>query len=438
MSIFTRSALALLLTGLFLAGCNSSGTSADIRVLNSSIDYTSLDLWLDNGDSSTSNTREIIGIGQNTLTAYKSVSSNSYTVEFTRNNVQSSLKSVKEKLSKNTHKTYVAFGNSGQFATLEIAEDQDAPDSGYTKVELVDAAPDAGSVDVYLTDPSVSLADSSPTFSSVAGGSIDSASFVTITDGSYRLRVTAAGSQTDVRLDSVTGITFSSKEVLSIVLAGTGGGVLVNASVIPQQGAQTAVNTPYARVRAAAGIPSGSKLTATLGGTALLTSSAANTVSQYQLIDAGAQTLDLTLDGVALASSSQTLTAGDDYTVLVMNGSAVSGTTSTLIPDDNRMPTSSTYAKVNLIHAMSSLGDPVTLSVNYTPVASAVALGSASAFTDVTAGTNSELDTIDADTSTTLYSSTTTTLTGDYVYSVFMFGSATAPVGQLHTNRPEQ
>jgi hypothetical protein len=421
-----------LLAGVFLNGCSKSDGNAEIRVLNTSIDYSSLDLYLDNG---TTNTREITAAASGALTDYLGVGAASYTVEFTSNNVQSSLKSVDENLAKNTHRTYVAYGNSGKFGTLEILEDQDAPSASYTKVELLDAALDAGSVDVYLTDPSVALSNSSPTFAGVAGGTIASAGFVTINSGTYRIRVTAAGSQTDVRLDSVTGITFTSQEILSIIVTGSGGGVLVNATVLPQQGTQTVVNNPYARVRAAAGIPSGSNLTATLGGTNLLGAAAANTVSQYTLVTAGTQTLNLTFSGAALPASSQALTAGDDYTVLVLNGTGVSGTTTTLITDDNRLPSTSSYAKIKLVNAMSALGDPVSLNVNYTPVASAIALGSASPSTEVTAGTNSEIDTVDANTSTTLFTNTTATLNGSGVYDLFMFGSSAAPVGALRINR---
>jgi hypothetical protein len=195
------------------------------------------------------------------------------------------------------------------------------------------------------------------------------------------------------------------------------------------------VTNPYARVRAAAGIPSGSNLTANLGGTNLLGSAAANTVSQYTLVTAGTQTLNLTLSGTALPASSQALTAGEDYTVLVLNGPSVSGTTTTLVTDDNRFPSTSAYAKIKLVNAMSALGDPLTLNVNYTPVASAIALGNASPSTEITAGTNTEIDTVDATTSTTLFTNTTATLNGSGVYDLFMFGTAASPVGALRVNR---
>ena len=432
MPISLRRAAALLLAGILLNGCGNSGGSADIRVLNVSVDYSTVDLYLDNGAT---NTPTITGTTYGTLTPYKGVSAGAYTVEFTNNGVQSSLKSLSENLAARTSKTYVSYGDIGSFGFLEILENQDPPDNGYTMVQIIDAAPDAGSVDVYLTDPAATLADSSPTFSGVAGG-VDGSGFLTIADGTYRLRVTGAGNQSDIRLDSVTGTSFGNQEILSIVLGGTRGGVLVNATVIPQQGTATPITNPYARVRAVAGIPSGSNLSASLSGTTLLTSAAANTVSSYSLVLAGTAQLDLTLNNGALTPTSQTLNPGWDYTILVLNGSSVAGTTTTLLADDNRLPTSSTYAKISLVNAMASLGDPVTLDVNYTPEANAVALGNSSATSQVTAGTaDTEIDTVDATTSTTLFSNIQATLTGNGVYDLFMFGSTAAPVAALHINR---
>lgn len=433
MSISTRGAIAPLLAIVSLYGCSKSNYGdAEVRVLNTSIDYSSLDLYLNNGST---DTKEISAAAYGTLTSYVGVGSNSYTVQLTKSGVSSALYSTDEKLSKGTYRTYVAYGNTGKFGVLEIDENQDAPDSTYSKVELVDAAPDAGSVDIYLTDPSVALSDASPTFSDISGGTIASAGYVTIAAGSYRIRVTATGSQTDIRLDSVTGITFSSEEVLSIVLTGTAGGVLVNASVIPQQGTATAVDTTYARVRAAAGIPSGSNATVAMDGTVLLSAAAANTVSEYSLITAGSQALTLKLNGTAVTASDQTLTAGSDYTLLVLNGTAVDGTTVSLITDDNRLPSTTGDASVKLVNAMGSLGDPVTMNVNYTPIASSIDLGAGSTATEVTAGSDTEIDTVDATTSTSLFSNTDATLTEDEVYTLFMFGSSSTPVGALRTNR---
>ena len=244
MSISLPRAAALLLAMFALNGCGGSGGTANIRVLNVSVDYSTVDLYLDNGST---NTATLTGITYGALTDYKGVGAGAYTVEFTNNGVQSSLKSLNENLAARTSKTYVTYGNTGSFGFLEILENQDAPDSGYTMVQIIDAAPDAGLIDVYLTDPAATLADSSPTFSSVSGG-VAGSGFLTITQGTYRIRVTGAGNQADIRLDSVSGLSFANKGIQSIVIGGTRGGVLVNATVIPQQGSATVIKIGRAHV----------------------------------------------------------------------------------------------------------------------------------------------------------------------------------------------
>ena len=50
-------------------------------------------------------------------------------------------------------------------------------------------------------------------------------------------------------------------------------------------------------------------------------------------------------------------------------------------------------------------------------------------------GTNTEIDIVDANTSTTLFTNTSATLADSGVYNLFMFGSSAATIGALRTNR---
>ena len=65
-------------------------------------------------------------------------------------------------------------------------------------------------LDVYLTGTDDSLADVSAAIGGVVAGS--SSGFSTVRSGSYRLRITQAGSKTDLRLD-VPDITLTSTGV---------------------------------------------------------------------------------------------------------------------------------------------------------------------------------------------------------------------------------
>ena len=126
------------------------------------------------------------------------------------------------------------------------------------------------------------------------------------------------------------------------------------------------------------------------------------------------------------------MAAGADYTLLVWTDS--NGTEETLISEDNGLP-SSDDAKIRVINSMSGLGEPISLAVNYSPEASSIALGSASAFSTVSAGTTVQLGVTDATTSSTLYTNTAASLASQGVYTLFMFGGAAAPVGTRIADR---
>ena len=426
MSTSVRVAVALAATTvLFLSGCNSNSNDAQVRLLNVSQGYSSLDVYA-------GSTKEKSAVTSGTLSSYFGLAANTYTMNFTVNGVTTALASTSVALTEKTHQTFVAYGDTGKFGTLEISEDTSAPSSGIASVELVNAAPDAGSVDVYLTASTTTLDDVSPTFSAVAGGSISSAGFVNLTSGTYRLRVTGTGSKTDIRLD-VASVTLSSGTVSSIIVSDTSGGVLVNASILPQQGSLTADNNTSARVRAVAGVSSSSAVNVSVGGTSLLASAPAGTVGDYSLITAGSAAVTLSVGGTAVTAASQTLTAGADYTLLIWNDS--SGTTQeSLISESNGLAASGD-AKIRLVNAMSGLGDPLSMTVSYTPEAESIALGAASAFASVTDGTAIPLGVTDTTTSTTLYTNSSASLASQGVYTLFMFGTAAAPVGTVQADR---
>ena len=90
------------------------------------------------------------------------------------------------------------------------------------------------------------------------------------------------------------------------------------------------------------------------------------------------------MNGVAVTVPNQTLTAGGEYTLLVWSNA--DGTQTTLISDDNRLPSSSSKAKVRIMNGLSALSVPVTLFVNFFPQLENIPLGQASAFAEVDRG----------------------------------------------------
>ena len=430
----TRVAAVLAAVVVLLGGCgNGSSGSANIRLLNVSTGYTSLDLYASNNNNTSPNyTAQSQGVAYDSVSSYAAIASGTYSVEFRKNGVSSALATDgSENLTDGSHATYVGYGSSGNFGSVKISEDQSSANTGYTKVTVINAS-EAGNVDVYLTDSTTDLVNASPLVSNIATGGT---STITLTSGKYRLRVVGTGNTTDLRTD-VAQVTFNDTSVNSLLLTSTKGGMLVNVSLLPQQGSLTTYNTTQARIRGATGIANGTVVNATLNGASILTNATVGVIGgTYTLVNSGDAPVTLNVDGTAVTVANQTLAAGGDYTFLVWSNS--SGTQTTLIADDNTLPASLTAkSRVRLLNGLSGIGDPLTLLVNFQTGATNVTLGTASALAQFASGTNNEVDVIDTNTSATLLTKTTLTLDAGGVYTMFMAGGGNSPVnGTLRKDR---
>ena len=422
----------MMIAVLALGGCGgSSSQQAQIRLLNVSPGYLSLDLYANTSSDTGADSLKAQGVAYETVSDYISLASDTYTVKLKRNAVTSTLQTLSgQKLTDNSHMAYVAYGSNGHFASVALSEDAGDADDKKTKVHIVNTA-EAGALDVYFTDESADLTDATPQFGSVASGSV--AADLSIDSGTYRLRVTGAGDTTDMRLD-VSNIVLESTKVLGVILTATQGGVLVNAMLLPQQGGLTANHNTKARVRGAVGIANGTAVTASIGGISVLSSAAVGVIgSRYGQVDAGSAAVSLSVDGSPVTVANQTLTAGGDYTLLVW--SDANGTETTLVSDDNRVPTTSGKAKIRVLNGMSGLGAPITLAVDFSPVAEGIALGQAAAHTEVNSGTDVELDVSNASTGVNLLSRTPVSLQDAGVYTMFMSGGNGTVGGTLRKDR---
>jgi hypothetical protein len=417
------------LSALWLSGCDSGGGSGhtNLRLVNVSPGYTSLDLYANGADDDT-DTQRVAAVTYETVSGYTELGSGTYNVKFKRSGVTSTLLTMSSKqLADDTHHTFVAFGSTGHFSSIQVSDDVTPPASGRAKVQVLNVA-EAGSLDVYLTESSVSLDDATPVVASVAAGTSSTVS--TIDSGDYRLRVTGASDSDDLRLD-VANITLASREVVSLILTATQGGVLVELLTLPQQGSLTKFANTKARIRGAVGTTSGPVLMR-VGGVGVV-NGAVGIVGNYAQVEAGNVPVVLSVNGVGVAVPNQTLVAGGEYTLLAWTNA--DGTQATLIADDNRLPTASGKAKIRVLNGLSSLDVPVTLAVDFSPIAEGIALGQASAFTEINDGSDYQLDVTNTDTAANLLTKTSVTLTSAGVYTLFMSASGTTVSGTLRKDR---
>lgn len=419
--------LAATLSGCGGGSSDSSG-SASVRVINASPSYGSLDFVVDDGVA-------LSGVATGTGSSYVSVDSGSaHTTSFTRTGSATTLAEQDRTLSDGTAYTVIAYGWEGSLKTFQVSETESTPDSGKAKIRTINLAPDAGSLDVYVTGVTDALSDVSPTSATVTGNSLSS--FTTLTQGTYRIRVTAAGDKNDIRLD-IPSVTLASQEVASLVIEPTTGGVLVNALVVEQQGAVTAYSNRYGRARLVAAVAGNAGVAASIGGTTLSSGSRSPLVGNYVLVPTGLLQVDVSVNGSALASNSVTVVPGADLTLLVAGDATTAR--ATVLTDDNRLPSvlsgSSTKARIRLVHAVSGLDAGLSLVVDYSALAEDLAYDQASSYVNVSSGSIGEIDVTSPLQATALYSASDVTLAADGVYTVFMMSGANAPAGTLRRDR---
>ncbi len=396
-----------------------------VRLLNATTAYPSLDLLV--GD-----TRRNTGIASGAVGGYASLKQGTYTTAVTSAGSASTLASTSRTLAEGKAYTVVAYGALGDVATALLEENASAAASGQAKVMVLNAAPDSGSVDVYLTSATESLDNASPVASGVAGGS--AVGYATLNAGTYRLRVTAAGDKNQLRFDA-PGLVLSSTQVATLVVTPTAGSVLTQALLLTQQGGVSALGNTLARVRVVASVAENARVSAGVGGTTLMIGGMSS-VGAYITVAAGTPALSLVVNNQPVSTQNVTLAAGTDTTLLVWG--AVATPQLVQLTDDNRLPpSSSTQARLRLVNVANGLDGGLTMTADATPIANDVMAGSASTYANVTGGSTQRVIVSAPLMATPLYSSDMT-LAARGVYTLFILGDKSTGVGLSTTYRKER
>jgi hypothetical protein len=409
-------------------GGEDKGADPKIRLLNLSAGYSSLDLMtnLDSDDDDEDET-QATGVALESASEYTTLDPDDYTVKVRRTGSGSVLRSFTgEELTEDVINTYVAYGEVGNFGALRIDDTLDAADAGDSKLSVANVS-SAGLLDVYLTDATTDLDDTTPVLSGVGG----TLTMVVADSGTFRLRVTASGDTSDVRLD-VPNFALTDKGVATMILTSTKGGMLANAIVLPQGGQPTKYTNTRARLRGAVGLANGANASIQVNGKSVLTAATAGVIgSRYVLLDAGSMPVTLTVNGTAVPVANVNLTAGADYTLLVW--SSANGPQTSLINDDNRLPSSGT--KLRLLNGMSTLASPITLSVDFSPVIEGTLTGQVSDEIEITSGTDRQFDVSNTSTAQSVLTRSSITLQAASVYTFFMTDNGATPIGVLRRDR---
>jgi len=144
--------------------------------------------------------------------------------------------------------------------------------------------------------------------------------------------------------------------------------------------------------------------------------------------------LNITVNGASVAAPATTPAAGSDSTLMVFGPAA--SPTATLVTDDNHLPAASSNYKLRLINGLTGAALPLSMDVNFIPVAVNIVPGAASAYTvlQVTPLTATQISVTSPSSPTPIFT-TTPSLSGSAVYTLFMFGDVGTPIGQLRRDR---
>jgi hypothetical protein len=409
-----------------LAACggnsNSSG-SASVRLLNASSGYSALSVAFDGATASS--TQAFGG-----ASAYLTAGSSGASTAISDTSSTSALSTTTRTFSKDSHYTLLAYGSSGALKTDLLEEGVAAAATNVTSLQVLHRAPDAGSVDVYLTGNTDSLDTATALTTSLGVGS--NLSYTAVTSGTYRLRVTGAGDKTDLRLD-VTGLVLASTQVANLVLTEGVGGVLVNGVLLVQQGTATPLVNTMARLRVVSAVASAASVTAAIGSTTVASAVISPTIGNYTPVTGSTSApLNLAVNGAVVAAANLALLPGGDYTLLVWGSAAAPQVT--LVVDDNRYPTVTGGAKIRLVNATSGTATALTMKADFSAVADTIAQGQASAYANVASSTTMRID-VSSASNPSVYTLTGATITAKGLYTLYVLGDAAAPIAELRKVR---
>jgi len=409
-----------------LHGCGGGSDDAGtgyVRLVNATDAYASLDLYA-------SDTLLNSGVETGNAGAYASLSGATYSMLLKSNGSSTTASTSSRTVGSGGYYTLVAYTTAESLRSAYLSDTEDAPSSGTAKLRVFNTSTEAGSVDIYVTATDAELSSSAANFSSLGTERISS--YVAFGKSTYRIRVTAAGDKTDLRLD-IPSIALADQQIATLVLTTTPGGVLVHGLVINQQSSTSAQRNTSARLRLVASATSNGTVAATANGTTLSSGLKSPAVGNYTLVTAGDLTLAVTVDGSSISATGHTLEAGSDTTLLVTGAS--SAATVTLIDDDNKPALSSANTKLRLVNGVSGLSSPITLTADYSAIATDLALNSASTPVSTAASTTARLEVTSPAVTGSMFLLTDVTLLAGRVYTVFMLGDTTTPVGVLRRDR---
>lgn len=422
---WVRHAASIATAGLMLvlAACGKATEEGGVRFVNVSSSSLKADLYA--GDD-----RIFSSIGAGQWTDYSNLEEGTYTFKVTSEGNSTALVQGSVLVPKDASRTVVAYGPESNLKLTTLTEDEGTPSSGDTRVRILNASSDAGPIDVFIGAESQSIDSAPTTMSNVAAGA--TSSFVTVSRGTYRLRIAGAGDRNDLRFDR-SGFVLENQEVVNLIVSSGPGGFLVDVVRMKQTSTITAFKNPFARVRIAAAAVTTGVINTTIGSTTVASAVRAPSVANYVWVNSGNQSISTTVAGATVSVPALDLLAGGDYTLLVHGRSP--GFAANWLVDNNQLPTNTARGKMRLVNGAIDTAGGLTLTVDFSAIATNINYPNASSYGVINASNTGRVEVASPTSGAALYSATDLNLVASGVYSLFILGESGNSTGILRRDR---
>jgi hypothetical protein len=428
----TRLVLTLSLSATaFLTACGGGGgggSNTQVRLLNATRSYAQLDMTV---NDKTINSK----VGYASVGEYGTVDTNATATKVLTSDVGTSIVATTPTMAGGTNYTQIVYGFAGAVRTALLEESQAAPDANKAKLLVLNLAPDAGALDIYVTTATEDINTATALTTNLQGGA--GSGYIQINSGTFRVRVTGYNNRADLRLD-IPAVTLDSASVNSLILTASEGGVLVNGITLVQKGAVKNFANTQSRVRTVAALTANSTVGSSINGQQMFAATGAISplVSNYVTTTAGASTLATTVNGAPVSFTPPTLAAGQDYTLLVWGDAAAPKMS--VLTDDNRLPTVTGNVKIRLVNALPV--DSASLNVDFSALATNVAPGAVSSIASISSTTASQVEVVVPTSATPIFNNNSTTLAfpANSVWTFFAVPSPSAAQGKTAIPKRER
>jgi len=403
-------ALPLALAGCKINTINSFNASpAQIRVANVVPDAPAIAVTVDG-------TQSWNGIKFESVTGYQQFTADVHTFGWEVNGTNAELITTPFNIAGQQNYTLLPFGTTSFPALLMLPDVVQDTGNGTASVRFVLAAAGQAAVDIYVTAPAVLIDNINPTISFLGYG--NAGGYTSFPEGSYRTRITVAGTKTIVYDSGV--YTLAAHSVSNAIIYTRGSDLLVNVMLLDTAGGTVIANNTLSLVRAMNTSPGMGNVDLLVGTPPLyILGLAYGVASNYDDVPSASQTFAFQASatpGAIIAQTTTPIAAATDSTVLLLG---FPGAQTVKVFPDNNLPLPSNFEKVRFINA-SPDAPPLDVLINDVKTISGLASGTASDYVPLLVNTYT-YKFVDPATGTVSPTLTVAVLTNS-VYTVYVLG----------------